>query len=528
VDYLQGELSGLDPAFNLDTNAWTVVENIYQGLIFYYHNSTTVFEPVLATNWNVSSDGKTYTFNLRQGVKFSDGVAFNAYDVWFNYYRMTLANPPAGYIIGPATFTAGNITLNDLNTFNFTSPTSSQLAVMENTNQSIQVVNQYTIAFHFPSVFPSFLARLAAIPGEIMDPNVVQLNGGVQGNSTPNTYVGNNGAPGTGPYVPTQWIHGTSLTLTANPNYWGPEPAFSTVVIQFKSNALNAINDIKTGAAQMLYATPFNLATTLQGTSGVSLQTNLPTFDAFFVSLNTARYPLNITDVRLAMIYAVDRPSMVQSLLHGFGSVYQGPLPIGMPGYNASISPLPYNVTMAKQLLATAGFPNGTGIPTLKLDLGTDPFSATIAQTLQSYWSAIGINIQINPLAGSALNAVLLEPQPRASDYPDLVAITPFSPDYAYPDDYAFSILNYNSIIDQSNLNDSQINTWTNALLSSPSLSNTIALCQNITLREQSLGSNLWLFVAAPGVPAYASNLQFLVPPNPMTFGFNYSSVAPT
>jgi len=502
-----------------------VVENLYQGLVFYPGNDTQTFVGVLATNWNVSADGLTYTFTLRHSVQFSDGVQLNAYDVWFNYYRLTLSNAVAGYILGPATFNAGNVTLNDLNTFNFTTPTASQLEVMQNSNQSIQVLDQYTIAFHFATVLPSFMARLAAIPGEILDPNFIQIHGGVQGNSTPNNYIAENAAPGTGPYVASQWIHGTSLTLTVNPHYWGPAPPISTVVVQFKSNALNAMNDLKSGAAQALYAVPFNLVQNIQGSPGVELATGTASFDMEFVSLNTAVYPLNITNVRIALEDAINRTVLVQALLNGYGTQTEGPIPQGMPGSNSSIKQLPYNLQAAENLLATAGFRNGSGIRTLTFDILSDPFSATVAQAIQSDWAKIGVTVKINVLTGTQVNSILLEPQPRGSDYPDMLLLA-FSPDYAYPDDYATNILNINSIIDQSNFNDSLINNWTNQLLTVTSPQLLTQLSQNITLREQSLVSNIWLWQAGPGVPAYTSSVQFVHPVwNPMTFGFNYSNI---
>ena len=98
--------AGLDNAWSTDEPAWELTQgNLYQNLIFYQGNSTTVFQGILATSWTASPDSRDFTFNLRQGVRFSSGQPFNAYDVWFNYYRITLNNGPPSYLLGTVIFT---------------------------------------------------------------------------------------------------------------------------------------------------------------------------------------------------------------------------------------------------------------------------------------------------------------------------------------------------------------------------------------------------------------------------------------
>jgi peptide/nickel transport system substrate-binding protein len=524
VDETLGEPSGLDVAYSTDAPAYEIEQNIYQGLIWYQGNGTTQFAGVLATNWSVSPDGKTYTFTLRQGVKFSNGDPFNAYDVWFNYYRLTLNNGPPGYIIGPVMFSAGPVTLNDLNTFNFTDPTPSQLAVMENPNQSIQVVNQYKIAFHLAVPLGSFLARLAAPPGGIEDPTFVQEHGGTQANGTVNTYVDANGAPGTGPYVVSSWIHGQSITLTLNPYYWGPEPHISKVVIQYKTNTLDAINDLKSGAAQMMYTVPVNLLPDLQGTPNVVLESRGLSFDIAWLSLNVNAYPLNITDVRLAIDYAVNRTALVQNVLHGYGVTFQGPLPIGMFGYNSSIQPVNINLSKAKQLLADAGFPNGQGLRPLTLMYYTgDPVAQAAVQAIQSDLAQIGITVTLEEVS-QATYFNTAATVPRVSNYPDIFWSVWF-PDFGYPDDYAYSFENINSVFDNSNVNNSLLNQWTSEALNSPNLTTQAELYSRVTQLDRQLADNIWLwqYKIGNGIPAYLSSVHNVYY-NPILYGFNYSA----
>ena len=525
VDETLGEPSGLDVAYSTDAPAYEIEQNIYQGLVWYCGSDVTQLCGVLATGWNQSPDGLTYTFNLRQGVRFSNGDNFTAYDVWFNYYRLTLNNGPPGYIIGPVMFNAGSVTVDDLNTFNFNNPTADQLAVMQNPNQSIQVVDKYTIAFHLSSPLGSFLSRLAAPPGGIEDPAFIQANGGTQVNGTVNKYVDANGAPGTGPYVVTNWVHGQSITLGLNPHYWGPKPQVSTVVIQYKSNTVDAINDLKTGTAQMMYTVPVNLLPSINGTSGVTLENHGLSFDLAWLSLNVQAYPLNITDVRLAINYAIDKNALIQDILHGYGVSFQGPIPQGMFGYNDSITPIGYNLTEAKTLLAQAGFPNGQGIRPLSLMYYTgDPVIAATVQAIQSDLAQIGITVNLNGVTQATYfnTAATI---PRVSNYPDLFWSAWF-PDFAYPDDYAYSFDNVASVFDNSNINNTQLNQWTNEALNSSSTTQQTQLYSQVEALDKSLSPNVWLwqFQVGDGIPAYSSSVQNVYW-NPILYGFNYSAI---
>ena len=527
VDETLGEPSGLDVAWSTDAPAYEIEQNIYQGLVWYTSNDTTNFTGVLATSWTESANGLTYTFNLRQGVKFSNGDTFSAYDVWFNYYRLTLNNGPPAYIIGPVMFSPGSVTLNDLNTFNYQNPTAAQLAVMENPSNSIQVVSQYVIAFHLSAPLGSFLARLAAPPGGIEDSTFVVANGGVAANGTENDYVDANGAPGTGPYVVSNWNHGTSITLGLNPDYWGPKPQVSTVVIQYKSNTLDAINDVKTGAAQMMYTVPVNLLPSISGTAGVSLENHGLSDDIAWLSLNTQAYPLNITNVRLAINYAVNKSSIIQNILSGYGVLFQGPVPSGMFGYNSSIVPTGYNVAMAQSLLTQAGFPGGKGIPPLSLLYYTgDPVSQAVISAIASDLSAIGITVTLDAVS-QATYFNILATTPRVANYPDIIWSIWF-PDFGYPDDYAYSFENIASVFDNANMNNTNLNIWSSDAINASSPALQASLYSQIQTLDKSLSANVWLFQfeVGDGIPAYTSAVtSSSVYWNPILYGFNYSAI---
>ena len=520
----QGEPSGLDISWSTDEPAWEITQlNMYQGLVFYKGNTTSDFQGILATSWTVSPDAKDFTFNLRQGVSFSSGQPFNAYDVWFNYYRITLNNGPPSYLLGTAIFSPGQVTLDDLNTFNFTNPTPSQIAKMSDPNQNIQVVDQYTIAFHFSAPHREFVPRLASPAGGIEDPNFVQIHGGVKGNGTTNDYVEQHSAPGTGPYILQSWTRGQRIVLTLNPHYWGPTPHVGTVVYQFKTNVVDALNDLRSGAAQMMYTVPFNILPDIQGTPGVTLEDTGLSLDIFWVSMNVCAPPLDNVLVRQAINYAIDKQSIIDHVLHGYGVTFQGPLPKGMFGYDDSIQPYGYDLNMSKQLLIQAGYPGGKGIRPLSLLYFTgDPVAQAMMQAVQSALAQVGITVNLQVVTQPTYFSIAAT-LPRVSNYPDMI-YTIWFPDYAYPDDYAWAFLNSNSVFDNTNYNDTQLNTWTNQALNTGDTALQQQLYLQITQREKELAANIWIFQAkiGNGVPAYLTTIHN-VTWNPIQYGFKFA-----
>ncbi len=524
VDETTGEPSGVDATLT-DAPGTEIMFNIAQGLIWYHGNTTTEYAPVLATSWQISPDGLTYTFDLKQGLVFSDGNPFNAYAAWFNYYRLVLNNGYSSFIIGPGQLSPGNITLDDLNTFNFINPTPSEIQVMANPSNSIQAVDANTIAFHIAAPIPSFLARLAAPEALIFDPTFIQQHGGVEGNGTINQYVDSHGAPGTGPYELQQWTHGCCITLTLNPHYAGPQPHVSKVIIQYKADQLTAIDDLKSGAVQMYFSIPFNLISNLAGTSGITLENTGLSYVVGFMGLNIDHYPLNITDVRLAIQYAINRTAIIDSALSGYGETFQGPVPLAMFAH-PDIQPLPCNVTMAENLLTEAGFPNGNGIPPLTLLYHSDnPSVSEAVQIIQSELGSIGITVNLQGVTFAEWVNIWAT-VPRVSNYPDIMW-GEWSPDFAYPDDYVWTFENAASEFDTPNTNNTLMNQWTNQAINTANTTLQIQLYSQITQLDKQIADNVWLWQAKDGVgvPAYSSSVHNVYYNPLFQSGFNYSAI---
>ena len=163
-------------------------DDVYQPLVSIdvgaeYNNQGYHFLPGLASNWTVSSDGRTYTFNLRQGITFSNGNQFNAYQVWtqFYSYAFTFGNASIFYYynilnqsmvkFGPATFAL-------INQSGLTNPSPQLLSIMQNQSWPIYVTNPYQIVFHLSSPFLWLLGLLDGAPGWLFDMQWVVNHGG--------------------------------------------------------------------------------------------------------------------------------------------------------------------------------------------------------------------------------------------------------------------------------------------------------------------------------------------------------------
>ncbi|NCX83977.1 MAG: ABC transporter substrate-binding protein [Rhodobacteraceae bacterium] len=148
------EPKALDPAAVTAVNDFRILMNVYDGLVR-YKDGTLEVEPSLATSWDISDDGKTYTFNLREGVKFHDGSAFNADAVKFNFDRMLDENHPY-HNTGPF-------------------PLSFFFSAVE----SVEAVNDTTVRFTLNEPYAPFLSNLAYPTGLIVSPSAVEKHGSV-------------------------------------------------------------------------------------------------------------------------------------------------------------------------------------------------------------------------------------------------------------------------------------------------------------------------------------------------------------
>ncbi len=563
----------LDPDVTFSTPGWAAVQQVYQGLVNYNGSSYTTFAGVLAKNWtefaNPSTGLDSYTFHLRSGVHFSNGDPYNAYVQWYSLYRSLLLEQGPQFILeqnfystnfspsSPLTYysnltyaQAANTTLvNDLNSWNFASPSASEIALMEQPNQSFQVVDNLTIELnlgygYLATNYTYLLSTLSAPNSYAVDPAFVDANGGIAEGS-PNIHLSTN-TLGTGMYLLSGYngVDGGGYTLTPDTHYWGKaaaasepwnsliQPANTTVQLIFQQSQAITINDLKTGAVQeasFAYIGPSTIQQ-VQGLSGVVAQ-QLPTVygatsGSWWIYMNQNTAPFNNLTVREAIAHAINYTQIVQQAFGGYATQWVGPVPPSYPYYDPQgLSPYPYNLALAKSEIASSPCANnacaGTSIPYAYLSPGTD-WSDT-AQFLKADLAQIGITINPVPISldqlyeEQALNATGVcttatslngGPFPMGQEF--------YTSDYISPDDWtqnnAYSLGSANMCMSAYANTTVDNLTYSAAASSDPSYLN--ASYSQMTSLMYNNYTDIWL-VAPDAFAVYTTNVHGFVQ-NPM------------
>jgi peptide/nickel transport system substrate-binding protein len=375
----------LDPADAYDYFGVNMIDNLGAPLIDFAPGTTNTspsgLQPALATKWSVSSDGLTYTFILRSGLKYDDGTPFNSTDVAYSFNRgMKIADPEGPIVgIGYSSFISSITTPNATAVvFHLSQPFSAFLSLM-------------TFSGSYP-VNPT-KAKPAAHPYSGDMTGIVNYTAGNPAASNPN---------GLGPYTLTEWTRsGTKdveITLTANPNYWNyPNyPKTQTIVIKFYPDSTSLAAAIKSGDVDIAYR---QFATTdlksLNTTAGLKVYPSPGAFIQYLV-INEHLTPYNNINVRQGLAAAVNRTDLIDTVFAGTATPLYSQIPVGMAGHTDAFKTaygVGPNYTLAREDLAKAGY-NANNKLTVDLwyeTTGHYPQSADQAQVLMKDFEASGV-----------------------------------------------------------------------------------------------------------------------------------------
>lgn len=398
---------------------WTEY-SVYQTLLntnmtAEYKQGVIEYIPGLAQNWTVSSNGETYTLNLRQGINFSNGDPFNAYQAWLDIYGQYYlsANSTAFFnnygvfnmssvVFGPATISAIN------QSGGIANPSQSTKALMMNSSWPIYVTGPYQIVFQLTAPFSYFPAVLITGVAFMIDMQYVLENGGLGTPAAINTYFNLNPIPGTGPYAITKVDEDSYISLTQNPTYWArdwtqaqiaAEPLFDpgharNIIMYYKPDETSRYTDLINNVAQVVVIglDQWGLVSTNPNLG----YTQLPPWANVgeIMTMNTNLYPTNITQVRQAITYAINFTDIYQTAYDGFMASWDGPeYPSYQQYYDLGNYSYQYNVTRAQQLLNEA---NISSMPQFTMDIQGCQTCEDLAQIVQADLGQIGISVTIN------------------------------------------------------------------------------------------------------------------------------------
>ncbi|MDA4129502.1 MAG: ABC transporter substrate-binding protein [Thaumarchaeota archaeon] len=382
--------------------------------------------PGLATGWNVSADGLTYTFNLRHNVTFSNGDPFNAYQAWMEYYGLYYLTGNSSVwmesynFFNMATSNFGPATIALINQSNLINPSQTSLSIMQNSSWPIYVKDPYTLVYHLQSPFVYFPGALVVYDGLMFDTQWLMDHGGFGTPTTYNTYFNQHPIPGTGPYVVTGVSENNYVSFTQNPTYWGNsltpaqlalqplwDPGHAkNVIVYAKADDLARYTDLSTGAAQIatIQTSDWNL---VKANPQYSYFVNPPwNGEVALMGLNVNLYPTNITLVRQAIVHAINYTDLYAKGYQQNMTPYVGPeYPAWSQFYDLSKSPFyQYNLTLAKADLAQA---NITNMPVFTFrTVSACDVCASAAEIIQADLAQIGITVNIEVSSGNYYSGV--------------------------------------------------------------------------------------------------------------------------
>jgi peptide/nickel transport system substrate-binding protein len=320
---------GVDPHVTAAWEGMTVARAVCDTLIYPAPDGS--LEPGLATSWEVSEDGKTYTFHLRDDVTFHDGTPFNADAVKFSFDR----------IVDPAT--------------------ESQEAISAiGPYASSEVVDDYTVRVHLSEPYGRFLRSASGATLAIVSPTAVEKWG----------MDFREHVVGTGPFMIQEWVHADHITLVPNPDYdWAPASMdhqgsayLEEITIKFIPEDSVRVGTVETGETNMIdqvSALEFDRLVSDPAYVGY----NVPQLGApSMIGLNVTKSPTDDVNVRRAINYAIDKQAIVDTLFAGLYSVSYGPLTDDNLGYNPDVEEMyPYDPDTAVALLEDAGWVDTDG-----------------------------------------------------------------------------------------------------------------------------------------------------------------------
>lgn len=406
----------LDPALNSAIDGANTIITIFEPLLLVNENNEVVGGQ--AESWEVSEDGLTWTFTMRDGLKWSDGSDLTAKDFEYSFKRLADPNTAAPYgqtVVGMIAGYAEATGNPDADGNQTTEPNPDALQV-----EASEDGKTLTIHLAYPC---SYFDKIAAFA--TMSP-VQQATIETNGDSwctQPDTFICN------GPYMITEWTPSERIVLTKNPNYVGGwdtsrivSDTITLLLIEDEAAAYAAYNS---GEAQLVKSVPSDEIPSLtkaEDGGDFYVDSNLGTY---YLSVNCEREPFTDPLVRKALSLAIDREYVSEVVMQGTYSAAHG---ISCPGItdadgsqfadNAN-GGTPYissdyeaNLEEAKSLLAEAGYPDGEGFPAITYSTNDQGYHMPLAEYLQTAWSELGIDVTIETVEWASFT-----PQRRAGDY---------------------------------------------------------------------------------------------------------------
>ncbi|MCR5546558.1 MAG: peptide ABC transporter substrate-binding protein [Lachnospiraceae bacterium] len=377
----------IDPALNSAVDGANMIIHAFEGLLKFDQDNNVVAG--CAETWETSEDGLTWTFHLRDGLKWSDGSDLTANDFVYSWQRV--ADPataaPYGYdllnqVVGYDEVSEGTA---DVTTLGVSAPDDSTF-----------VVNLSSPCTYFDKICA--FAVLMPVQQATIEAN------GDEWTTNPETYITN------GAYYVTEYTPGEQIVMTKNPNYWDASSiTFDTIVWHLIEDPNASYSAYQQGELDMIKDVPTEEIPSLEGNEEFYVD---PIMGTYYITFNCNKEPFDNALVREALSLAIDREYVASTIMQG---TYSAATNFVGPGVSDATegssfeevtestygnffdnSDYDANLAKAKELLAEAGYADGAGFPEIEYLTNDSGYHKAVAEYLQSAWAELGITMTIN------------------------------------------------------------------------------------------------------------------------------------
>ena len=392
------DLISLDPAKAFEFSGVGIDVQIYDRLLDFPAGKFDKPELSLAESYEVSPDGKTWTFKLREGVKFHSGNPLTAEDVVYSFQRV--------------------VTLEDQPSFILT-----QFGI---TPESVEAVDKHTVQITLDDKYAGgiFFACLSAGVASIVDSQVVkqhvQKTDKYPDGDMGLTWLTRNSA-GSGPFILRQWEKGDRVVLDAYPGHFKYPPKVKRVVIKEIVEATSRRLQVEKGDIDIAWEMFPDQIKELKKNPDLRIESS-PATVIYYMGMNVTKGPLKDNRVRTAIRHAIDYNGIINDIMGGAAKPLNTFIPEGFAGYENTVY-YREDLEKARQLMADAGYADGFEI---SMNHGDQTPYPEIAQALQNSLARIGIQVKLNKLISAQLWPVY-----RAQQHELILAR--WGPDYVDP-----------------------------------------------------------------------------------------------
>lgn len=389
----------IDPALNSAVDGGNMILFAFDCLLNVDKDNKII--PGAAESYDVSDDGLTWTFHLRDGLKWSDGSALTAKDFVYSWKRVADPATAAPY---------GETVLGMVKGFD-----EAAKGNVDALGVSAPDDTTFVVQLAHPCAYFDKLAAFATLSP--VNQATIEKNGDSWA-TQPDTYICN------GPFYISEWVPSSYIVFTKNPYYRDADSIkLDSIKLLLMEDSNAAYGAYKTGEAMMIKDVPTAEIPSLQGNSEFHVDPDLGTY---YVSLNDTLPQFSDSRVRMALSLAIDRKYVANTLMQGVYTPAPNFIGTGVSDWNGSnfmdnanggkpyidVDDFQGNLAKAKQLMADAGYPNGEKFPVINYSTNDAGYHKVVAQYLQQAWKELGITVNVNVVEWASFT-----PLRRAGDY---------------------------------------------------------------------------------------------------------------